>query len=136
MKTNNNGFIFVDIQYRLSVFGFLKVSYYHAHEDAVTNVGLFDQRMALEWVQKHIHKFGGDKNRVTLGGHQAGATSAIFQALANNGEDAGLFKNVRTALGLFTFFRKSRRLTCRDRSSQPPPSCRQSTPTTNEKTKP
>ena len=52
-------------------------------EDSVMpgNLGLKDQTMALEWVQKNIHVFGGDKTRVTIFGESAGGASVHFQML-------------------------------------------------------
>ena len=52
-------------------------------EDSVMpgNLGLKDQTMALEWVQKNIILFGGDKTRVTIFGESAGGASVHFHML-------------------------------------------------------
>ncbi|KAL2839437.1 Alpha/Beta hydrolase protein [Aspergillus pseudodeflectus] len=44
------------------------------------NVGLFDQRLAVEWVRDNISRFGGDPKRITLVGQSAGAISADMYA--------------------------------------------------------
>jgi carboxylesterase type B len=44
-----------------------------------------DQRLALEWVQKYIHLFGGDKKRVTVFGQSAGGGSIMHQITAYGG---------------------------------------------------
>ncbi|KAI0455322.1 Alpha/Beta hydrolase protein [Xylaria acuta] len=63
--------VVVAVNYRLGTFGFL------ALEDGVTNgnFGLADQIMALDWVRKNIHKFGGDPKRIIIFGQSAGAAS-------------------------------------------------------------
>jgi para-nitrobenzyl esterase len=61
------GIVFVSINYRLGVDGFMHF------EDAAPNRGLQDQMAALRWVQKHIVLFGGDARRVTVAGASAGA---------------------------------------------------------------
>ncbi|KAL7893989.1 Alpha/Beta hydrolase protein [Trichoderma sp. SZMC 28014] len=89
---NNNGFITVEIQYRLGAFGQLASADVQQH--GKLNVGLLDQRFALEWVQKYISTFGGDPARVTVGGESSGAASVMYQSLAYGGRDSGLFNNI------------------------------------------
>ncbi|EDW12232.1 esterase E4 [Drosophila mojavensis] len=55
--------VMVAFNYRLGALGFLGGS----------NNAYLDQIMALEWVQSHIARFGGDPGRVTLLGLSAGA---------------------------------------------------------------
>lgn len=63
---SNGSLIYVEIQYRLGMFGFLGGE--DIKKDGSRNAGLLDQQLALAWVQKHISKFGGDPNKVTLVG--------------------------------------------------------------------
>lgn len=92
MNRNNNGFITVEIQYRLGAFGFLSSK--EIKEKGQLNAGLLDQRFALEWVQQYITQFGGDPNRVTIAGESAGAGSVMHHGLAYGGKESNLFNNV------------------------------------------
>ena len=48
----------------MGIFGFLYNEEF-ATEDGVTgNWGSYDQRLALEWVNKHVHNLGGDPKKV------------------------------------------------------------------------
>jgi carboxylesterase type B len=81
-EDGNGPFIFVSINYRLGLFGWLAGS-----DEIDTNVGLLDQRLALRWVQENIQLFGGDPNRVTLMGESAGASSILYHITAYGGAD-------------------------------------------------
>ncbi|MES2518603.1 MAG: carboxylesterase family protein [Bacteroidota bacterium] len=69
------GVIFVSINYRVGVFGFLahpELSKESSH-NASGNYALMDMIAALKWVQKNIEAFGGDAKNVTIAGQSAGA---------------------------------------------------------------
>ncbi|KAF2713950.1 alpha/beta-hydrolase [Pleomassaria siparia CBS 279.74] len=62
--------IVVEIQYRLNILG-----YPNARGLVDQNLGLLDQRMALEWVRDNIAQFGGDAASITQMGQSAGSMS-------------------------------------------------------------
>lgn len=73
----------MSITYRLGLLGFLGGSKVAA--DGNLNAGLLDQRAGLEWVQRHIAKFGGDSENVTISGESAGGAAMMMQAVAYGG---------------------------------------------------
>ncbi|KAF2728817.1 alpha/beta-hydrolase [Polyplosphaeria fusca] len=75
--------IVVAANYRLNTFGYLGGKELKAEGN--TNLGLRDQRLALEWVQEHIEAFGGDSNKVTLWGQSAGGVSVLNHLMIHGG---------------------------------------------------
>ncbi|XP_049597515.1 acetylcholinesterase [Syngnathus scovelli] len=71
--------IVVSMNYRIGAFGFLALD---GSSEAPGNVGLLDQRMALQWVQDNIHYFGGNPKQVTIFGESAGGASVGFHLLS------------------------------------------------------
>ncbi|KAG8679831.1 hypothetical protein FRC09_018681, partial [Ceratobasidium sp. 395] len=65
----NHDVVVITMNYRLSVFGFPNFG-------NARNLGLLDQRVALEWAHNNANKFGGDPSRITLFGQSAGGISA------------------------------------------------------------
>ena len=70
--------IVVSINYRTNVFGFPFGPAADGIPLTERNLGLLDQELALQWVPRNIHSFGGDPNRVALMGQSAGATSVTW----------------------------------------------------------
>uniref|UniRef100_A0A8W7NZT5 Carboxylic ester hydrolase n=1 Tax=Anopheles coluzzii TaxID=1518534 RepID=A0A8W7NZT5_ANOCL len=81
--------VLVTIQYRLGPLGFLQTD----TGSIPGNMGLMDMKLALEWVQEHIGRFGGDPANVTLFGQSAGA-AAISALLYSPQVPDGLFHKV------------------------------------------
>ncbi|XP_066449844.1 acetylcholinesterase isoform X1 [Eleutherodactylus coqui] len=72
--------IVVSMNYRVAAFGFLSLT--PGSADAPGNVGLFDQRLALQWVQDNIAFFGGDPRSATIFGESAGGASVGMHVLS------------------------------------------------------
>ncbi|OIW30085.1 putative carboxylesterase [Coniochaeta ligniaria NRRL 30616] len=68
--------VVVTLNYRLGIFGF------PGSPAARTNLGLLDQRLAVEWVRDNIAGFGGDPARITLYGQSAGGSSVDYFSYA------------------------------------------------------
>jgi para-nitrobenzyl esterase len=81
-----SGVVCVTFNYRLGPEGFLYLT------DGVPNLALLDQIAALQWVQDHIARFGGDPDNVTIFGESAGAWSVA--TLTAMPMAHGLFKRV------------------------------------------
>ncbi|KAF9458163.1 Alpha/Beta hydrolase protein [Collybia nuda] len=86
------GIVGVSITYRLGLLGFLGGPTVVA--DGNLNAGLLDQRAGLEWVQRHISKFGGDPDNISISGESAGGASMMMQAVAYGGSKPAPFKRV------------------------------------------
>ncbi|KAJ5671981.1 Carboxylesterase type B [Penicillium longicatenatum] len=113
--------LLVTINYRLNVFGF------SGAPNLPQNVGLLDQRMAIEWVHRNIKEFGGDPNRITIFGSSAGGASVDFYsyAWAHKPLVRGLISHSGTAFSYIpntmeqsakAFYNISASLGCGDRS--------------------
>lgn len=92
VNQSQGNLIYVSIQYRLGAFGFLSGA--EIRENGVANAGLLDQRLALRWVQKYIHLFGGDPAKVTIMGGSAGGGSVLNQMILYGGEASPPFRAV------------------------------------------
>jgi para-nitrobenzyl esterase len=86
------GVVVVTFNYRLGALGFLAHPLLAAESphQISGNYGLMDQMAALKWVQRHIDKFGGDPQKVTIFGQSAGAASVSL--LLVNPLAPGLFQ--------------------------------------------
>lgn len=92
--------VLVTINYRFGPFGFLSTG----TEEAVGNMGLKDQSLALKWIQNNIDAFGGDPSRVTIAGLSAGAYSVTAHMASEMSRD--LFQRVIAVSGSITTFTK------------------------------
>ncbi|MBC2653581.1 carboxylesterase/lipase family protein [Novosphingobium aerophilum] len=73
------GGVFVNLNYRLGVLGFMAHPELSAETPDKTsgNYGFLDQIAALQWVKRNIARFGGDPDNVTIAGQSAGSMSVL-----------------------------------------------------------
>lgn len=91
IRNSNNQIVYVALNYRLGAFGWLSGPTFQS-SGGVSNAALYDQRLALQWVQQNIHLFGGDPNRVTVIGESAGGGSIMHQITAFGGQQPAPFQ--------------------------------------------
>lgn len=83
--------------YRLGALGFL---YPGTWGDP--NVGLADQRFALQWVQANAHFFNADPNKVMIAGQSAGGESVTIHMSNPNNPVASMFSSAISESGPFS----------------------------------
>lgn len=96
------GVVFVTINYRLGIFGFLAHPELSAESDLKTsgNYGILDQIAALKWVKENIAAFGGNPDNVTIAGQSAGSFSVNMLVVSPMAK--GLFcKAIAQSGGMF-----------------------------------
>lgn len=102
------GVVFVSINYRLGLLGFLAHPSLSAEspQGLSGNYGILDQIEALRWVRDNIAAFGGDPAKVTIAGESAGGLSTI--ALMASPQAHGLFRAAITQSGYMPAYRALR----------------------------
>ncbi|KAJ3382480.1 hypothetical protein HDU84_004264, partial [Entophlyctis sp. JEL0112] len=78
-----NPIVVVTINYRLGVLGWLAGSDMLAING--TNLGMLDQRQAIKWTKEYIASFGGNPDKITIGGQSQGAMSVGTHLVAYDG---------------------------------------------------
>ncbi|RFU30289.1 hypothetical protein B7463_g6057, partial [Scytalidium lignicola] len=68
--------VFVNLNYRVGIFGF------SGAPGMTQNIGLLDQRLALEWVKSNIQQFGGDPTKILIVGQSVGGLSVDYHTYA------------------------------------------------------
>ncbi|KAL5094597.1 hypothetical protein Trisim1_005330 [Trichoderma cf. simile WF8] len=68
--------VVVTVNYRLNIFGF------PGAPGETQNLGLRDQRAAVEWVRDNIKQFGGDPSKITISGQSAGGVAVDYWTYA------------------------------------------------------
>lgn len=68
--------IVVTVNYRLNIFGF------PGAPGGPQNLGLRDQRAAVEWIRDNIHNFGGSRTKITIAGQSSGGVGVDYWSYA------------------------------------------------------
>ena len=93
------GIVIVTVNYRLGALGFMAHPELTAESPhrASGNYGLLDALASLHWVRSNIAAFGGDPQKVSIGGQSAGA--AVVHDLMASPLGIGLFRGAEAASG-------------------------------------
>ena len=111
-KLAQRGVVVMTIAYRLGPLGFLAHPELTAESSQKSsgNYGLLDQIAALEWLQRNIAAFGGDRGCVTIAGQSSGAMSVSMLMASPRakglfhraiGQSGGFFEPLQIAPAIF-----------------------------------
>lgn len=97
----NDGCVFVSLNYRLGLFGFNSLPALCPEDGDTGNFALLDIAKALDWVRENISAFGGDPANITLSGFSAGGRNVM--ACLTSPLFAGRFQKAISFSGGITF---------------------------------
>ena len=100
------GVIVADFNYRLGVLGFFAHPALDVKGRRNANYGLMDQQFVLKWLQRNIHAFGGDANRMTIFGQSAGGVSVYSHLASPTAAAAHLFQGAIAESGAYASFER------------------------------
>ena len=104
-ELSKRGVVVVTFNYRLGPLGFISHKELESRDMLSGNYGTLDQIAVLEWIQRNISNFGGDRDNVTIFGESAGAMSVGL--LSTSTRALGLFhKAICESGGMLTFPRE------------------------------
>lgn len=84
---------------KLCLFLFMFTGFLSSGDGVISgNMGLKDQLLALEWVNKNIHLFGGDPKKVTIYGQSAGAASVTYHVISPKSAGKHTIVSCKTSL--------------------------------------
>ncbi|MBL8718313.1 MAG: carboxylesterase family protein [Myxococcales bacterium] len=81
--------VVVTLQFRVGALGYMTHPSLTGTVPPSANFGSLDQLFALRWLQRNIHVFGGDRERITIAGQSSGASDVC--ALLASPLSHGLF---------------------------------------------
>ena len=88
----NHDVIFITLNHRLNILGYLDMSSYDSKYEGSVQAGILDLVEALKWIRDNIEGFGGDPNNITIFGQSGGGRKC--QTLLQAPAAAGLFHKV------------------------------------------
>ena len=110
--------IVVRVNYRLGPFGWFthpSIQEFQSGIDKTSNYGTLDLIEALDWVQKNIYLFGGDRENVTIFGESAGGHN-VYSLLVSD-KSRGLFNKAISMSGYTTSIKLNDAYKPKDKSS-------------------
>ena len=95
-RAMNEPLVLATVNYRLGALGFATIE----EDKSCSNLGLLDQRLAIQWIKDNAAAFGGNPENVTLAGESAGAASIHYHMMSAGSQ--GLFHKVILQSGTAT----------------------------------
>lgn len=98
----NHDAVFVSINYRLNIFGFMNFASIDSDFEDSGYLGIKDQIAALTWIKENISAFGGDPDNITIFGESAGSISVMLLMITPAAKN--LFQKAIAQSGIMTMY--------------------------------